>query len=90
MNLYRLLRRRAEENNPVTVGLIGGGKFGSMFLAQARLTTGMQIVAIADLRPENAAPISPPPAGAPSSTPRPRSPRRWPAAPRLSATTRRR
>ncbi len=54
MNLHRLLLQRAEDNNPVTVGLIGGGKFGSMFLAQARLTRGMQIVAIADLRPDNA------------------------------------
>ena len=54
MNFHRLLQKRAEDNKPVTVGLIGGGKFGSMFLAQARLTTGLQIVAIADLRPDNA------------------------------------
>jgi len=54
MNLYRMLQKRAESDTPVTVGLIGGGKFGSMFLAQARLTTGLQIVAISDLRPDNA------------------------------------
>jgi predicted homoserine dehydrogenase-like protein len=33
----------------VTVGLIGAGKFGTMFLAQARLTRGLHVVAVADL-----------------------------------------
>ncbi|MGI9373305.1 MAG: NAD(P)H-dependent oxidoreductase [Hyphomicrobiales bacterium] len=49
MNLHNLLARRAEDQNPVGVALIGAGKFGTMFLAQARLTTGMHIVGIADL-----------------------------------------
>ena len=49
MNLHHLLARRAEDQNPVGVGLIGAGKFGTMFLAQARLTTGMHIIGIADL-----------------------------------------
>jgi len=40
MNLHRKLLERAEAGRPVRVGLIGAGKFGSMFLAQARLTTG--------------------------------------------------
>ena len=35
MNLHALLRRRAEDHRPVRVLLIGAGKFGSMFLAQA-------------------------------------------------------
>src|SRR5262249_8002198 len=35
MNLYRLLARRGEEGRPIRVGLIGAGKFGTMFLAQA-------------------------------------------------------
>ena len=30
------------------VGVIGAGKFGSMFLAQARRTPGLHVVAIAD------------------------------------------
>ena len=34
---------------PVTVGVIGAGKFGTMFLAQARLTHGMHVVGVADL-----------------------------------------
>jgi len=29
--------------------VIGAGKFGTMFLSQARLTTGMHVVAVADL-----------------------------------------
>jgi predicted homoserine dehydrogenase-like protein len=31
MNLYRLLQQRAAGGRPVRVGLIGAGKFGSMF-----------------------------------------------------------
>jgi predicted homoserine dehydrogenase-like protein len=49
MNLHRKLLRRAEENRPIRVGLIGAGKFGTMFLAQARLTPGIQILGVADL-----------------------------------------
>lgn len=49
MNLHKMLQARAEQGNPVRVGLIGAGKFGAMFLAQARLTTGMHIMGIADL-----------------------------------------
>ena len=54
MNLHRLLVERAEANNPVKVGLIGAGKFGAMFLAQARLTDGMQLLGIADLNLDRA------------------------------------
>lgn len=54
MNLHRMLAQRAEDGNPVGVGLIGAGKFGTMFLTQARITTGMKIVGIADLAPDNA------------------------------------
>ena len=54
MNLHNMLKARAAEGNPVRIGLIGAGKFGAMFLAQARTTTGMHIVGIADLNPEQA------------------------------------
>jgi predicted homoserine dehydrogenase-like protein len=54
MNLHRLLRQRAEAGKPVHVGLIGAGKFGAMFLAQARLTPGLHVLAIADLDPARA------------------------------------
>ena len=49
MNLHRMLRARAAEGRPVTVGLIGAGKFGSMFPASARRTPGLQVAGIADL-----------------------------------------
>jgi predicted homoserine dehydrogenase-like protein len=54
MNLYRLLQQRAVNNNPVRVGLIGAGKFGSMYLAQAQRTVGIHLVAVADLSPPRA------------------------------------
>ncbi|MCK5516404.1 MAG: hypothetical protein KAI39_05960 [Desulfobulbaceae bacterium] len=54
MNFYTMLQKRAEENNPVKVGVIGAGKFSSMFLSQARLTPGMQVTGIAELDPERA------------------------------------
>jgi predicted homoserine dehydrogenase-like protein len=54
MNLHALLLERESQNRPVTVGLIGAGKFGTMFLAQARLTRGLHVVAVADLNVERA------------------------------------
>ena len=51
MNLHAKLRARAEAGRPVRVGLIGAGKFGSMFLAQAPHTPGLHVMAIADLSP---------------------------------------
>src|SRR5260370_30010191 len=44
-----MLLEREAAGRPVTVGLIGAGKFGTMFLAQARLTRGMHVVGVADL-----------------------------------------
>jgi predicted homoserine dehydrogenase-like protein len=52
MNLHRLLCQRAEAGRPVRVGLIGCGKFGTMFLAQARVTPGLHVLGIADLNRE--------------------------------------
>ena len=49
MNLYRLLAEREEIGRPVRVGLIGAGKFGAMFLSQARRTVGIHVLGIADL-----------------------------------------
>src|SRR5215207_9681135 len=54
MNLHALLLERESQNRPVTVGLIGAGKFGTMFLSQARLTRGLHVVAVADLNVERA------------------------------------
>ncbi|WP_198369455.1 NAD(P)H-dependent oxidoreductase [Roseomonas rosulenta] len=49
MNLHRLLLQRAAAGRPIRVAQIGAGKFGSMFLHQARRTAGMHVVGIADL-----------------------------------------
>src|SRR4029077_9630328 len=54
MNLYRMLQDRAAEGRPLRVGLIGAGKFGSMYLAQAKHTAGIHVVGIADLAPARA------------------------------------
>ncbi|TAG80742.1 MAG: flagellar biosynthesis protein FlgA, partial [Burkholderiales bacterium] len=54
MNLYTKLQRRAAENRPIRIGLIGAGKFGSMYLAQVPRTPGVHLVGIADLSPEAA------------------------------------
>jgi len=54
MNLSSLLLERESAGRPITVGLIGAGKFGTMFLSQARLTRGMHVAAVADLNVERA------------------------------------
>jgi predicted homoserine dehydrogenase-like protein len=54
MNLFAKLQTQAATGNPVRAGLIGAGKFGSMFLAQVPTTPGLEVAAIADLAPERA------------------------------------
>ena len=54
MNLYSLLQKRAADGNPLRIGLIGAGKFGSMYLSQVRRTVGMHLVGVADLSPVRA------------------------------------
>jgi len=49
-----MLSARAEAGKPVRVGLIGAGKFGSMFLAQAPFIAGLEVRVIADLDPKRA------------------------------------
>ena len=57
MNLHRLLAKRDEDGRPVRIGVIGAGKFATMYLAQARHTPGMHVPvlsseAIAERRPD--------------------------------------
>ncbi|MDB4021947.1 Gfo/Idh/MocA family oxidoreductase [Litorivicinus sp.] len=52
MYIYQELAARADR--PVQVGLIGAGKFGSMFLSQIPTTIGLEVAAIADLDVERA------------------------------------
>ena len=54
LNLQHLLSRRAAAGKPVTVALIGAGKFGSMFLSQVPTIPGLEVRAIADLDPDRA------------------------------------
>jgi predicted homoserine dehydrogenase-like protein len=54
MNLHRMLARRAAAGEPIRVALIGAGKFGTMFLAQARHTPGLHVQGVADLQPGRA------------------------------------
>jgi predicted homoserine dehydrogenase-like protein len=54
MNLAARLKERAAAGRPVRIGQIGAGKFGTMFLSQVRLTTGMHLLGLADLMPQRA------------------------------------
>lgn len=54
MNLYAKLQQRQAEGRPIRIGLIGAGKFGSMYLAQVPRTPGVHLAGVADLSPANA------------------------------------
>ena len=54
MSLMQLLHKRLETHGPIRVGLIGAGKFGSMFLTQVPTTPGLDVTIIADLDPQHA------------------------------------
>src|SRR5882672_8788220 len=54
MNLYARLVEREAAGRPLQVGLIGAGKFGSMYLAQMRRTPGVRLAMVADLEPARA------------------------------------
>jgi predicted homoserine dehydrogenase-like protein len=54
MTLFALLHKRIERAGAVRAGLIGAGKFGTMFLCQVPTTPGLQVSAIADLDPARA------------------------------------
>ena len=49
MNLHELLREREDAGQPIRVGLIGSGRFGTMYLSQARNIPGVRVAAIADI-----------------------------------------
>lgn len=54
MNLHQLLLDREQANRPIRVGLIGAGRYGTMYLAQARNLPGVHVVAIADINVKRA------------------------------------
>ena len=53
-SMFQQLKALAEAGKPVRVGLIGAGKFGSMFLSQVPRTPGVHLLGIADLSPARA------------------------------------
>ena len=54
MSLHKKLMQRAQNGNPIRVGVIGSGKFGSMYLSQIPFTPGIHLVGLADLDPQKA------------------------------------
>ena len=54
MNIHTLLSKRAEDGRPIRCGLIGAGKFGTMFLSQCLRTPGLHLLGVADLNRERA------------------------------------
>jgi predicted homoserine dehydrogenase-like protein len=54
MSLHRQLQVRAADGRPICVGVIGAGKFGTMFLSQAHRLPGVRVVGVADLDPARA------------------------------------
>lgn len=54
MSLHRKLQELAANHQSIKVGLIGAGKFGSMYLSQIPNTPGVHLVGIADLSPSGA------------------------------------
>jgi predicted homoserine dehydrogenase-like protein len=51
MNLHAKLREREAQGKPLRVGVIGAGKFATMYIAQVPRTPGVHLVGIADLNP---------------------------------------
>lgn len=54
MSLHKLLCLREKENNPIKIGVIGVGRYGTMFLSQSRNIPGMKIIGVADIDAEKA------------------------------------
>ena len=54
MALYDLLKERQAGDKPICIGVIGAGKFGSMFLSQAIRIPGIHVIGVADLDIEQA------------------------------------
>ena len=53
-SLSTKLAEREAAGNPIQVGIIGAGKFGSMFISQSHRTPGLRLAAIADLSKDRA------------------------------------
>ncbi|HEU0181801.1 MAG TPA: Gfo/Idh/MocA family oxidoreductase, partial [Agromyces mariniharenae] len=49
MNLFSLMQQRTAASGPIRVGVIGAGKFSSMFLTQAVGSANIHVVGVADI-----------------------------------------
>ena len=49
MFLYNEVQKREANQERVRVGLIGAGKFGSMFLTQVPFPIGLEVISIGDI-----------------------------------------
>lgn len=54
MNLHAKLLEREHNREPLRIGMVGAGKFGSMFLAQMLKLPGVHLVGVVDLSPSTA------------------------------------
>ena len=54
MFLYNEVQKREANQQRIKVGLIGAGKFGSMFLSQIPSSIGLEVSSIVDISIENA------------------------------------
>lgn len=54
MNLYSLMQKRTAAAGPIRVGVIGAGKFASMFLTQAVNQPEFHVIGVAELDPARA------------------------------------
>lgn len=52
--LYEFLREREQKRQPIQVGIIGAGTFGTQITAQVCRMAGMRVAAVVDLNPERA------------------------------------
>ena len=49
MGMIDQLKAREEQKRPIRIGMIGGGKFGTMFMAQAQRIPGVHVLGVVDL-----------------------------------------
>jgi predicted homoserine dehydrogenase-like protein len=54
MNLHAKLQEREAQGRPLRLGVIGAGKFATMYIAQVPRTPGVHLLGIADLNPAHA------------------------------------
>lgn len=49
MGMIDQLKAREEQKRPIRIGMIGGGKFGTMFMAQAQRIPGVHVLGVVEI-----------------------------------------